>query len=303
MHRVLALVVALLALVGGSLVVASPEDATSAALGSAVDYPELQVRATETRFELPSEVTAGRWLVTLENATSQDTAFTFMGPAPGETMADLVRAMATPTAGAPTWFYRATLLGGPSAPAGQRSQVLLDMPPGDWLVLPRPGTSQAPVPLVVTAGTGTPSPTAEEPTSAVGVEVTEYAVAGVPPLIPSGPQVWQVTNGGQQPHELYLYRVPETLSAEQVMALASLPEDATPPPGVPGVDQLVEVGGVTPLSGGQRVWPVVDLAPGTYLAASFLPDETTGQLDAARGMFALFAVSDGTAPITGTPAA
>jgi hypothetical protein len=303
MHRLLALVAALLALFGGSLVAASPQDATPAAFPSAVGYPELQVRATETSFELPSQVAAGWWLVTLENATAQDTAFTLMGPAPGETMADLQRAMATPTAGAPPWFYRATLLGGPSAPAGQRAQVLLDLPPGDWLVLPRPGTSQAPVPLVVTAGTGTPPPAAEEPTAAVGVQVTEYAVTGVPPMLPSGPQIWQVTNGGQQPHELYLYRVPETLSAEQVVALASLPEDATPPPGVPGFDQLVEVGGVTPLSGGQTVGPVVDLAPGTYLAASFLPEEATGQLDAARGMFALFAVGDGTAPITATPAA
>src|SRR5215212_6853861 len=85
MYRLLALVAVLLALVGGSLVAASPQDATPAALPSSVGYPELQVRATQTSFELPSEVAAGRWLVTLENATPQDTAFTLMGPASGET--------------------------------------------------------------------------------------------------------------------------------------------------------------------------------------------------------------------------
>jgi hypothetical protein len=56
------------------------------------------------------------------------------------------------------------------------------------------------------------------------------------------------------------------------------------------VGAFVAVGGMGVLAPGLNAQVVLLLAPGTYAAASFVPDVATGEPDAALGMIAVFVV-------------
>ena len=328
MPRAFALAAVLLVL-GRAGPTAAAQEATPAAPGSllaAMGYPELRVRVTDEGTEAPREVDPGIYLVVLENASRDFADATIAMPPPDLSLDDL---LATPPAEdegtAPEWLYEATIAGGAAAPPGGTGQIVVGLVPGEWAIFvsrepgeggatgtpeaaeatPQVGPAEAEegreeaVPLTVTEGGATPAAD-QTPAAAVTVEMRDFAFA-MPERLPEGPQVWEVTNAGEQPHFIVVAKGPDTLTMEQVMAiLAAEAAGGTPPAGVPNPEtDFQDAGFVSVMSAGRTAWVEFDLAPGTYVAVCFFPDRETQAPHAALGMAQVFTVGDGAA----TPAA
>ena len=299
--RVAAVVLLSLALAGPAAVAQDATPVPSESPLAALGYPELRVRVTDAAIEAPAEAAAGPTLLTVENASSEDTGVFLIAPPPGMTRDEMMAAAAATPAGAPEeefppWFYDAVLSGGPTVAAGGQAQAVIDLEPGDWAVAAE--ADQAPAPLTVAEGEGP----AAEPAADREVGLQEFAFT-LPEQVAPGPQVWKLTNVGQQPHVLYLIKAPGPITMDQVMAILELPEGATPPPGVPNPEEFEFLdNGLTVISAGRTAWIAPDLAPGTYVAICFIPDPESGAPHAALGMVSIFTVGEGAAP-GGTPAA
>jgi plastocyanin len=298
--RLAAVVLLSLALAGPTI---AAQDATPAGTGSlltSLGYPELQVRVTDDAIEAPSQAAAGPTLLTVENASSEDTGVFLLAPPSGVSMADLQAAVeATPTAEEefPDWFYDAVLTGGPSVFAGGRGQAVINLTPGDWVVASE--GDQEPAPIMVTEGA---SPTAAaEPSADLTVELQEYAFS-IPEEVSAGPQIWELTNIGEQPHIMFMVKTPGPITIDQVMQLLQLPEDATPSPGLPNPEEFKDIGGLTIISSGRTAWMEFDLEPGNYVAICFIPDKETHEPHALLGMVSIFTVGNGASGVA-SPAA
>jgi plastocyanin len=103
---------------------------------------------------------------------------------------------------------------------------------------------------------------------------------------------------------MYLIKTPQLVTMDQVMQLLQLPENATPPAGVPNPADFQDVGGMTIMSAGRTAWMAFDLQPGYYVAICFIPDKVSHQPHAALGMVSPFTVGTpgGGTPMAGTPA-
>jgi hypothetical protein len=284
------------------------QEATPAAtFPAALGLPELRITITDTGFEAPAEVSAGPVLLTVTNASSnQDVTADadFVQLPAGTTIADVtaffgppLTTPATPAAdgaegAALDWLYQATWSGGPIVPAGQTVHAVVDLTPGDWfLVNDSIGATQQPVALRVTTGAATPA-TMEEPAADVAVQLQEYAFVGLEHGVAAGPHLWQLTNAGEEPHYMLLLGAPAGISMDQVMTLLQMPEEATPPPSIPYQETDFDFNqpGLALISPGQTAWLALDLAPGTYLALCFVPDDETGAPHALLGMAQIFTV-------------
>jgi len=291
---------------------ARAQAATSVATFPAtLGLPELDITITDTGFSAPSEVAAGRVLLNVTNdaTASQDSAGANLALLPeGKTIEDLAAIfgpqMGTPTSdeeAIPQWIYQATFAGGPEVPPGQSMQAVVDLTPGDWVLFnDSPGAPQPPQPLTVTGSAASPT-TMEEPQADVEVQLQEYAFIGLENPVPAGPHLWKFTNTGSQPHIMVLFRAPAGITMDEMMTLLQLPDDATPPPGFPYQESDFDFNqpGLGVLSPGQTSWLALDLAPGTYIAVCFVPDERTGAPHAVMGMVQIFTVGEG----MGTPTA
>jgi hypothetical protein len=261
------------------------------ALGNeSLGFPELSITVRPDGVIIPEELVAGRYLVTVENELGQGTAISFVRPPAGYSLAEAQAALADPDAAA-DWLYGATFVGGPHAPAGGRGQGIIDLTPGEWLIW---SGEQGPVPLPTLTVRQVPAgETPADPDADVTLEVREYAFAGLAPGVAAGPQLWRITNRGEQPHLMDLLRGPGPVTFEQIMALLAVPDGATPPAGVPPAEEFTQVAGFGTTSPGQTTWIVVpDLTPGTYVALCFVPDREYGAPHAAMGMVEVFTVDE-----------
>jgi hypothetical protein len=266
-----------------------------------MNYPELTVTITKDALQ-PSatEIPAGYVLLTVVNQlTDSSDSAGILGPGPGQTMEQLQQAAATPDpqdTGFPPFLYNATVLGGPGdIEPGETGQMILQVPPGDWALFDEGNLP----PVFITATGGTPA-AQPMPTAVVTITEVDFAFGGFDAVVPTGKQVWQVTNQGKQPHMLVLAGVPDGTTVAQLVGAFSRPENATPPAGgLTEQDFRPVSGGVLLQSTGVTVWPIVDLEAGHYAAVCFVPDPRTGEPHAMEGMVAVFDVGESSA----TPAA
>ena len=270
-----------------------PAYARQAADFAGLGLPELTITATETEYRVsPQTMPAGWALVTLDNQSPGDNSADVMLLPPGETMeslfAALSAAMESPTAAPPAWIYAATFAGAPWARAGSSAQAVVLLSAGDWVVFsPAP---LAPATLTVTGENATPVVPSDLRADRE-VRMQEYAFPGLDDAVPAGPQVWQVTNTGHQPHLITFSELPPGTTQAQfmdgVMAMMSgTPEAGGPDAGAPSV-----LGGCSTLSGGQSLYLALDLAAGTYGAICFFPEPETGAPHAMLGMAQVFTVA------------
>lgn len=256
-------------------------------------YPEVVITATETGFDVPEEVAAGTVLLTLDNTAPFPNGFSLIQLPEGVTMESLMPPAdaspaaeeAGPPAGLPPALYDATWAGGIFAGPGSISQAVVTLTPGQWLVLTQELSGMPPVLNV----TGEAGEVPAAPEGAVAVELDDYQVA-LPDVMPAGPQLWNVTNTGAEPHEVFITKTPERLTLEQAEALATMSPEATPDPNMPNIEEFIEVGGVAPISNGQSVMLEMNLEPGHYVAVCFIPAMETGEPHAAKGMVTVFSV-------------
>jgi hypothetical protein len=263
-------------------------------------YPEVTIVATESGFEVPDDVQAGTMLITLENRAPFPMGFSLvqlpegasladLGPPPGaETGASPASGdEAAPAEGFPPILYDATWAGGLFAfPGAPPAQAVVTLTSGEWLLLTPPEAGLPPQAMNV-VGDASEAPPAPE--NVIAVELDNFQII-LPEQISAGPQIWEVTNIGDQPHEAFIAKTPERVSVEDAMTLISLPPDATPPPGLPNLEEFVDVGFVAPISGEQSILVEMNLEPGHYVVVCFLPEKESGQPHAFHGMVTVFSI-------------
>jgi hypothetical protein len=237
-------------------------DATPNALKERLaGYSELKITSTDTELMLPAEITAGRYLVTIENQSSQgESAPVFVALAGGQTVEELMAEPEDPSTGLPGWFLSGTIIGAPITPLGKTAQAIIDFPPGNYAAMGEP--YQSTVGLTVTNGAGD-SP--EDPDADETITMADDGWTGMPESVTTGAHLWKVTSGGSVPHRFEFYSYPDPITVEGLVTAFTLDEGETPPPGTPDISLAVSVGGLSPMSAGKTGWPVVDLAPGFYV--------------------------------------
>jgi hypothetical protein len=119
------------------------------------------------------------------------------------------------------------------------------------------------------------------------IAVSEYSFA-IPIALGAGPQIWQLTNTGTQPHLMDLAGVPDGTTFDEVMEFLSSAMTGTPAASTLGFEDIREVYSTPNISAGQTMWIEVDLAPGTYAATCFIPVRASGAPHALMGMVQVF---------------
>ena len=186
----------------------------------------------------------------------------------------------------PEFLFQSTFPGFPGETlAGHENGVVVDLTPGQYLIVgdsfqPFTVTGQMPVDVAPVVADS-------------HVETFDFNFT-FPDDLATGPQIWEVTNIGPQPHEILLAKSSVPITAEQVIALFS-DENATPVAGGPSIDDISPVGGIGWLTPGATGWTGVDLSPGYYVALCFVFDLATGIPHAMEGMVTVFTIGNGAA--------
>ena len=107
-----------------------------------------------------------------------------------------------------------------------------------------------------------------EPEADAEVALNDFAFTGVPTTLASGNTTFKVTNQGQEPHEMIIFRLKGVSMAQVREVLMAPPGEA--PPGPPPIE---ESGGFQAIMPGTSGWATVNLAPGEYGLVCFLPSQ------------------------------
>lgn len=173
-----------------------------------------------------------------------------------------------------------SLLGGASNTTD--GKLIVDLQAGQHVLVnfPEDGPPSA---VSFTAGeaSGATAPAAD-----VTVDLVDFNFA-IPAEIEAGPKVWQISNKGQQWHEMAIVKLNEGASIDDVLAmLQSEEESAAPPP-------FEEVAFWSPNSPGETGYVTWDLPAGEYTVICFLPDLAGDMTShAAHGMVATLTVTE-----------
>jgi hypothetical protein len=145
---------------------------------------------------------------------------------------------------------------------------------------------------VLPAEDGTPSALVA-PAADLDIRLQEFAFDTFPTVVAAGQHVWKVFNGGKQPHQMIVGKVPDGMTVQQVIAGFQPPPNGTPVPGAMTRADFHSVGGIEIISPGNTAWSLVDLTEtGTYAVVCLVPDEQSGMLHVAEGMASVFTVGD-----------
>jgi hypothetical protein len=319
MRRSIVSLLGALLLVPLSLVsVASAQDATPAPESpfASLGLPELNITITAEGYEgIPESLAAGRYLVTMN--VTDDTAgnggggVSFVQPSgmSGQDFVDFITELqsgggappgaggATPAdggggdQGAPEFFYQSLIAGGSFAGPGQTVQVVLDLPPGDWVAWgDDPAAPQAPVVFTATGEMPTDLP---EPESSATITMGEYVIKVTEGEITTGPQVLRVDNVGAQPHFVFSANAPEGISDADIEAILNADMSGATPPDLkynPDTD-FQDVFGTGTQSMGTSQWVYVpDMPAGPLVMLCFFPDQADSLPHALHGMYAIVEV-------------
>jgi hypothetical protein len=259
--------------------------------------PEVVITADETGFVIPDDVAAGTILLTLENTAPFPMGFSLIqlpeGVSPEELMPPAPEAGATPAAegpppeeGFPPVLYDSIWAGGAFAMPGATGQSVVTLTSGEWLLVTPPDAELPPQSFTVSGEAGE---TADIDIETTAIELDNFQI-NLPDQIQTGPQVFEVTNTGEQPHEMFISMTPERLTVEEAEALLLMAPDAAPDPNLPNPEEFVEAGFILPISPDKSSLVEMNMAPGHYVAVCFLPDQDSSQPHAALGMVTIFSV-------------
>ena len=263
--------------------------------------PEIQLSSREFAFSLPDTIAGGLVTVHLTNDGQEDHHAQFVRLNDGVTRARFDSVFEAAMAALPTegeaafmrLFEIVALAGGPSIVApGGATAVTLELDAGEYVlacfVASPDGVSHLAKGmrhwLTVTA----PPTTMPPPPVADGtVDMADFAYPTMPEMH-AGPMVLEVTNSGQEPHEIVVMRL-EGIGLDQLLSMLMEP----PPPGEApaGPPPFTFVGGMQGLMPGDRGWVTLDLTPGEYAMICFIPSPANqGKPHVALGMARAFTV-------------
>lgn len=285
--------------VGGALAQDDRVDsAFSSEIMSTLGYPAMSVDVGPDGVNAPAIVDAGMHLVTLSSPDPYvaylDIVKTPEGLGEKVLVAQALEAGRNdmPQEG---WTY----LGGTNTDnPGGAVTFLIDLEPGQYHLAASyyepnaDSEAMSVVPLTVTGSDATPA-TSMEPPATVNLEETDdLTYILTPESLNSGPQLWKIENtGAEMAHHVVMVRVPEGVTAPEIVSEFNGMMAGTPPAGDSIFAQAIWVGYAALQSGGQAVWSEFDLDPGTYAVVCFILDHETGRPHAADGMVTVFTVA------------
>jgi len=303
--------------------------AADALFAETIGLPELRITVTDTGYEgVPSALTAGRYLVTVTNASGGGAGAEFAqmtetvslqdfqawwgdfqtnlaaqasGATPTVELNEAIGGMEVPG----PWPFETYLAGGPYTEIpGQTVQGIVELVPGDYVVWnDNPFLPQVPVPLRVTEAAATPLAQELPPADLTVRYVTTDSGRGIElagDLAP-GPQIVAFVAESDVPHFTFLFRAPGPVTREQAVRAMDVPEGGTPPADAafdPG--QLVLMAATQTQSAGTTQWLATNLEPGTYVLACLWVDrENDFRQHAFEGELEVITVGDGATPASG----
>jgi len=240
------------------------------AYGRATEVPSRALRtititSRDFAFQAPDTVEAGPVTIHLVNEGRELHHAWLFRLGGGHTLDETFAAFKS-TGKLPAWVKE---FGGPNAshPQGGESSATVVLEPGDYVMACLiPGTDHVPHLMkgMVRQFTVIPAAdTAATPKPDVVVTLEDFAFTFSRALKP-GKQVIEVQNHGSQSHELVLVKLVPGKTVHDV--IASIEDRNAEQAGMP-------IGGVTPMSVGERNWISVDLEPGHYGLICFIPDQ------------------------------
>lgn len=255
---------------------AAVEGTTTTASGEAPAEPtELAVTAADYSYDVggpPPTVPAGLVRITLTNEGTEEHQATLVRLNDGVTPEQFGDAAASDPSGQAA-LALVDPYGGPNGAApGGTSTATQNLVAGDYLMLcfipsPSDGVPHAAkgmvMPVTVEGDDVEAALPADELAGEIGL--TEFSF-DVPDGF-DGQGTFEITNNGQQDHEVVMYLLSDGATLED--ALAALAGE-----GPPGPPPITPAAGIAPMAGGDTVNAYVELAlePGEYAFLCFLPD-------------------------------
>ena len=319
MHsRIVAIAVtAAIALMGSAGALAQESTPAGESLFAGLGLPEITLTATDEGLQVePSEVEAGRYLVTLVNdSANPQVSAGFVQLPEGRTVDDL--SFADEIAGGtavpsmemgPTpeqlesvlWLFETYVAGGPATIGPSTHEVVVNLPAGEYGIWDEDPFSAMPAPALTV--TGDPEAEISGPEPEAAVTITEVGEGGVgydfeiTGEFTAGPQIVAVLNASDQPHFVDASQHPEEITVEQVMAtfMFDPSSGATPSPDMIDPEQFTAAGWAGTQSIATTQWVVMDFAPGQTLLTCFSPDPLAGGIPhALEGMMEVIPVAEG----------
>lgn len=246
--------------------------------------PEVVICGTEDGIVMAEEVEAGVTTFVMENLREESLFTPVLGRLKeGVTNDDFMAAMMTEDPFA--LFEVVELLGGTEVQPMSNIYITTHLQPGLHVVLDVFGEVPAVAQFMVVEND---EAGAEAPETDVNLALVDFAF-GVTSTIDAGEQVWHIENVGHQWHEVGIARLDEEMSLEELtdMLMTMDPEADS------SEDLPVEVVFFfAPISPGEDAWVTLDLEPGTYGIACFLPDleSEEGTPHFIHGMLRIFNV-------------
>lgn len=240
------------------------------------------IYAKDYAFESPDSISAGLTNFHLVNEGQTLHHVQLVRLDSGKTAADLQTAMKNPGP-PPAW---AVSVGGPNAPdPGSTSDAAVDLKEGNYVVLCFVDIPDHVMhfmkgmvrPLKVVAATGTPAAT---PTADVTVTLADYNFI-VKGALTAGKHIIKVDNKGPQEHELEIIRLAPGKTVKDLGDWMKTMQ------GPPPANAIGGMSGITTTTGG---FATVDLTPGNYVLACFIPDAKDGKAHIEHGMVKEFTV-------------
>lgn len=252
---------------------------------------------------VPGAMGEGWYIITLKNTTDSVASANLVLLPEGTSGGDLSGAASADFQGEggelPDWWNNATFVGGNVAAAGESTSTLAYLTPGTWFIFSsNPASTQTPSSFLIQtpdeleanygiAASATPaaSPVAAGMAAPEGVVATVTVKVDDSSLIPDGAMaggrhILQVTNDGEQVHDVIVLRTDETVDEDSAASLAAS--------WVKGEDTGSTVaGGVGMLSPAMTAFAGIDVQPGTYMMFSSVPD-ADGGLQIDKGLVAIF---------------
>lgn len=233
------------------------------------EFPALTITISDDTIDVPRDLTAGRYAVSIVN-TGTTPSHCSMGRLPDDvTKDDVLAFIQSGSEDLPDWFLNAGYVGLPDWPnPGATITGVVDLAAGNYFIFDPFSTRNAFT--TVAAGSGETA----DPGANTTVELTEMRFVLPDTGLPAGPARIELRNIGAMPHEFQVLPVPDGTTTDQIMALFSMPENATPPPDNPLAQALVAyqpVAAMGILGAGLTSWLDVDLAARTYAVLCMLP--------------------------------